>query len=367
MNNPSNMALLSLVLFWICLTDAQAQQPLSPKGTTNPSSTDSIKSIFSSFNDQGSLSYTLAAPTRCCDASCALGFCNGFTIPAPIAAGSPSQLTAASAPGITAFRGHHPAGRPGIPIPDVCSGSSVNPCVCDPMCRIRTTTFMSAYPKHHATPTATTIPDSTSSIAEPKPSEYDLVQAFHANDFSGSNQDTLPIIVQDSVRNPVSLIADIDLDVLDNYISTALIDKLGLFSSIVTLPTSQQKVVTLGEANNTFTVTPHATLMLNFLAGQTDALKKFADVDFNVFDLSDAKATAGGSANTSKPELFLGVRFLRAIGALSLTPEFAGNGVVDGVPVLVRDMSFVDDQGRDIDVERNLIVKKRVEDVKDEL
>ncbi|KAK4946604.1 hypothetical protein LTR10_014456 [Elasticomyces elasticus] len=363
MTNPSYMVLLFVFLFWSCLADAQSQQPLGATDASDPSSTDSIKSIFSSFSGQGSLSYTLASPTGCCESTCALGFCNGFTIPGPIATGSPSQTTAAPAPGITDHRGPHPSGR-SIPVPDVCSGrpSSINPCACGG-CGFKTTTLMSTYPAHH---TGAGILASASSIVSPKASEsdYNLVQVFNTNDFSGSNHDTLPIIVQDGTQNPVSLIADIDLDVLDNYISTALVEQLGLSSLTATLPTPQQQEVSLGEANNTPTVTPHAKITLNFLAGQAAALKKFAGVEFSVFDLP---TVAKGTPDQWEPELFLGVRFLRAVGALGLTAEFAGNGVVDGVPVLVRDMSFVDDQGRDIDVDGHVIVQKVIKDIKDEL
>ncbi|KAL6240811.1 hypothetical protein RBB50_012226 [Rhinocladiella similis] len=48
-----------------------------------------------------------------------------------------------------------------------------------------------------------------------------------------------------------------------------------------------------------------------------------------------------------KPELYLGVTFLRQAGALRLTDSFAGQGAVDGVPVLLRrfDVRARDDDG----------------------
>lgn len=228
------------------------------------------------------------------------------------------------------------------------------------------TSFVTEFPTattHHSAPTVTAAASGAGSSSVPATGEYDLVQAFHANDFSGANQDTLPIIVQDHSGNPVSLIADINLDVADNYISQALVAKLGLASSTVSLSSQKQQVVTLGEANDTFSVTPHATISLNLLAGPAAALKKFGDVEFRVFDLPTPKAKGDGIS--WEPELFLGVRFLRAVGALGLTADFAGNGVVDGVPVLVRDLAFVNSQGRDVDVNGRVLGAE--EDRKDEL
>lgn len=189
------------------------------------------------------------------------------------------------------------------------------------------------------------------------PAAFDMVQVFHDDELVGNNQDTLPILVQDGSGEPISLIANIDLDVTENYMSQAMLTKLGL-SSTTPVPTSAQHNVLLGQGNNTLRFTAQWKTSLNLLAGPSTRLKQFANVEFHVFELPPSPATG----DDWEPELFLGMAFLRAAGALTLSADFSGQGVVDGVPVLVRDMSFVDKTGREVDANGHPVNAKVVRD-----
>lgn len=74
---------------------------------------------------------------------------------------------------------------------------------------------------------------------------------------------------------------------------------------------------------------------MDLLTGPKDALKQFANVEFNIFDLP---SPFKGHNVMWEAEVFLGVNFLRNAGALRLADGFAGNGALEGLSVLVREI-----------------------------
>jgi hypothetical protein len=181
----------------------------------------------------------------------------------------------------------------------------------------------------------------------------DFLTQFHARELTGQNQDTLPMIVENGNHDPTTLIADIDLALTESYISGDMLSVLGLVDNTTktglttSIPTKDRQQVALGIDG--YLVTPTGRIELDILIGSVEALRHFRGVVFNVFEFPET----GG---TWQPEVFLGVDFLRRAGALRLAEGFAGNGVVEGVPVLVREVGVVDEK-----------VEKRKEEERDKL
>jgi len=203
-------------------------------------------------------------------------------------------------------------------------------------------------------PTGTWHASQSTGTPPPVPTGPDSpAQIYHAAELTGNDQDTLPIIVEDNSNEPFTLLADIDLSLTENYISSGILAALELVKSsrVVDIPKKNQRVAALG--NPAFEVTSHARITLDLLTGPDNGLKQFADVEFNVFDLP---VPAKGENTTWKAEVFLGMKFLRDAGALRLTDAFGGHGAVTGLPVLVRRMDgdelgsdqkeMVDDEAR---------------------
>lgn len=293
--------------------------------------------------------------TACCSRSCPDGHCRlNDAVPTYTPGG-----VSGSFPGRP--------GRPGLPDPlfpgrpdSGCPGGCGRECgiSCPCVCAKMVMTSISVA-QEVATTTTTTITGSPAATAKESPVkaaakdaeaagagksseqlDYELTAYFHTTELAGLNQDVIPVVVETQSKDPVTLLADIDLALMENYISSFFVQSLNLSSSLTALPKKPaQPAVALGVDG--FLVTPHSTIKLNLLAGPAKALKKFPDVAFNVFDLPVAELKGKW-----EPELFLGVTFLRQARALTLTKDFAGQGAVPGVPVLARDV-VVSDHGWD--------------------
>lgn len=169
--------------------------------------------------------------------------------------------------------------------------------------------------------------------------DFELTTYFHTGELAGQNQDVLPVVVETRSKDPVTLLADVDLALTENYISSFFVAALNLTSSTTPLPkTPGQQPVALGI--DAFLVTPHSSIALTLLAGPTQALKTYPDVRFNVFDLPVDQLKGKW-----EPEVFLGVTFLRQARALALATDFAAQGAVPGVPLLARDVVVSDAGG----------------------
>lgn len=182
--------------------------------------------------------------------------------------------------------------------------------------------------------------NATGSHHEAKPtggSTTDPAEAFHTFELAGQDQDTIPIIVENNSGEPVTLLADIDLALTENYISSGMLQALGISSKssrqLVSIAKPDQRVAAIG--NQALKVTPNAKITFDILAGPSSALRRFTNVKFNVFDVA---TTPKGGSMSWESELFLGVTFLRDADALRLSEEFSGNPALEGLPVLVRSM-----------------------------
>jgi len=404
------LSTIALVLSVALRAQAAGQAVLQdPKATT------SLKSIFNSFT---SAPIKLQPVTACCGDGCAIGLCNGRPASAgkPTAKIAASEATATVAfsldsaccarscpdghcrlddtvpiytpAGVGNFPGGRPGGRPGLPAPhfpgrpdSVCPGDCGRecglscPCVCarailtsvpfDPAAR-STTTTITGTARATATATATAEAEAEAEAVAEKPVaaaagstadlDFELTTFFHTTELAGQNQDVLPIVVETASNDPVTLLADIDLALMENYISSFFIKSLNLTSSLTAIPetTPPQDAVALGVDG--YLATPHSIIKLNLLAGPAQKLKRFQDVLFNVYDLPE-DALKG----KWEPELFLGVTFLRRASALTLTKDFAGQAAVSGIPLLARDV-VVSDAGWDA-----AVAGTKDRDVKDEL
>ena len=343
------------------LKNSQVQQP-------DPSVASSIKSIFSSLSAPPTSS---TSSNACCAPSCALGRCNDYFTPvvtAPPTAGhtvtaSPAIVTSscctAGCPDGACQRARfpwqpdrafpddgcsdrggctsvHPISNGPLVLPGGCDGR-----YCDPPTGTKLGTFTSIYPTpssvatpHQATPNGNIIPS-------PDDEGDDGTEIFHAVELAGFDYDTTPIIVTNSTGAPVTLLANIELALTENYISTAMLTALGLPSKssphqLINIAKPKQRTANLDGGN--LLVTLHAKINLDFLLGPSHALKHFANVEFNVFDLPDPSSSKTGVTVEWQREVFLGVTFLRDALALRLAEGFAGNPAVEGVPVLVRNL-----------------------------
>lgn len=354
--------LVPLFALLLASTSAAGAQQEALKGTKtqepNPTITASIKSIFSSLSGHHSAA-DANSESACCYASCALGLCNDFYTPGPTAPPDAAHTITAAPSTITKeacctarcddgfchdekhFWPHGP-----FPMNDGCgdrdcptltSGqawktwwpSGCKARFCGAPTGKKLGTMTSIYPTnateahHGAKPTGE--------------STVDPAEAFHTFEMAGQDQDTIPIILENNSGEPVTLLADIDLALTENYISSGMLHALGISSTssrqLVSIAKPDQRVAAIG--NQAFKVTPNAKITFDILTGPSSALKQFANVEFNVFDV--ATPPKGGSMPW-EPELFLGVKFLRDADALRLSEDFAGNAALEGLPVLVRSM-----------------------------
>ncbi|KIW99081.1 uncharacterized protein Z519_00744 [Cladophialophora bantiana CBS 173.52] len=173
--------------------------------------------------------------------------------------------------------------------------------------------------------------------------EGDTAQRFHAAELAGRDQDTLPIIVENTAKEPITLLADIDLALAENYISSRMLSALGISPTASELtPIAKKDRRPAALATPAFKVTPEAKITLNLLTQAETALKQFADVEFNVFDLPPISERGGVPW---EPEAFLGVVSLREASALRLVDGFVGHAALEGLPVLVRNMTRTDSAG----------------------
>ncbi|KAJ9605282.1 hypothetical protein H2200_009939 [Cladophialophora chaetospira] len=339
----------------------QPQQALKGSSTLteNPTITASIRSIFNSIGSQDSLAST-ATQTSCCSSGCALGLCNDFfyfytptptahvgkdpgTTAPPAVATDSACCTAGCADGFCNNKQfhHHPGKR--------CICYPPCPASCHPVRAVHLPTGNSAVPwwpddcsaRLCGGPTGKKLGEFTSIYPTPSPkshdaedahdASYDPTQDFHATELAGRDQDTIALVFEVSSKEPVTLLADLELSLTENYISAGMLEALGI--SPTTIPEADQRVAALGA--QALQVKPHANVSLDFLTGPKDALKHFANVDFNVFDLP---SSAQDGSLPWQPELYLGVVFLRDAGALRLAEDFAGNSALEGVPVVVRSL-----------------------------
>ncbi|KIX98317.1 uncharacterized protein Z520_05618 [Fonsecaea multimorphosa CBS 102226] len=339
------------------LVATQTQEP-------NPTITASVKSIFSSLSGDQSTTFDAKSFSGCCDPTCALGLCNGIypfdTTPPPDAArtgtASPAIATetCCSAGCPDGFCRGFERWRHGWPIA-ACVGRScavptgqrwshwtaidraepVVTCVgrtCFPGTNGPFMTIFKAADSgasHTAKPTDTPSPNANAA-------ETDPTRQFYAAELAGQDQDTLPIIVENNAKEPVTLLADIDLALIENYISSGMLSALGISptsSELSPIAKEDQRPAALGTP--AFKVTPESKITLNLLVGPAGQLKQFADVEFNVFDLPPVSERGGVPW---EPEAFLGLTFLREASALRLTDGFAGHAALEGLPVLVRDI-----------------------------
>ncbi|KAK5046417.1 hypothetical protein LTR84_008220 [Exophiala bonariae] len=368
-------------------------------GNLDPKSTASIKSIFSSFettHPSGNARIKPEAVTACCGEGCAIGLCNGRVAnsnPTLAAFNEGTQVRLDLAPTATACcsrscpDGHcrqhdavpvyHPGGvqggfpgrpgRPGLPGPlfpgrpeSSCHGGCGRecgiacPCVCAriiatsitvdraSLTATTTTTITGKAPSTATTQGSAPVVKEADSASGSQQLDFELTAYFHTSELAGQNQDVLPIVVETQAKEPVTLLADIDLALSENYMSSFFVAALNLSSATTPLPATgeqaQQQPVALGV--DAFLVTPYASLALTLLAGPTDALKTYPDVRFNVFDLP-----VDDLRGKWEPEVFLGVTFLRQARALALAKDFAGQGAVAGVPLLARDVVVSDAAG----------------------
>jgi hypothetical protein len=161
----------------------------------------------------------------------------------------------------------------------------------------------------------------------------DATKEFHAVELAGFDQDTLPIIVTNATGEPVTLLAGIDLNLTENYISSGMLTALGLSSPrVVNIAKPDQKAAALGA--EALKVTPYAKVSLDFLTGAQAVLKHFTDVEFDVFELSSYPE----GHVVWQPDVYLGVAFLTDALALRLADGFAGSPAIEGLPVLVRSL-----------------------------
>lgn len=405
---------IALILCAALCVQAADQAALQEGAKLDPEATASIKSIFNSFS---SPHIKPEPVTACCGEGCAIGLCNGrpadgIDKPTARIAASEATTTAASSlesaccsrscpdghcrlddtvPTYTpdGVSGVFP-GRPGLPSPffpgrpnSSCPGGCGRecgiscPCVCarviltsvyfDPEARSTTTTITgSARPTTTATAMAEaaneakaaakdaeaeeSVADAAGSSAE---LDFELTAYFHTTELAGLNQDVIPIVVETASKDPVTLLADIDLALMENYISSFFVQSLNLTSSLTAIPKTKPPQETVALGIDGYLARPHSTIKLNLLAGPSQTLKKFQDVPFNVFDLP-----LNQLKGKWEPELFLGVTFLRKAGALTLTKDFAGQAAVSGIPLFARDV-VVSDAGWDgaAAVEKDYIVR----------
>ncbi|OAP61955.1 hypothetical protein AYL99_04158 [Fonsecaea erecta] len=370
---PVFLPLFALLLSSLANATEQPQKTLKPTKTQepNPTITASVKSIFSSLSGDEGTTFDPKLATGCCGPTCALGLCNGIypfdTTPpadaARTATASPASVTetccSAGCPdgfcrGFERWKhwwpiacvGRHcavPTGQrwahwpPARPHPgQFCVGRNCGP-GSSQSDSIITSIFREADlgAIHDVKPTGT--PSPNANVAESDLTDF--TEQFHAAELAGQDQDTLPIIVENNAKEPVTLLADIDLALIENYISSGMLSALGIpsaSSAISPIAKKDQRPAALGTP--AFKVTPAAKITLSLLAGPQGALKQFPDIEFNVFDMPPVSERGGVPW---EPEVFLGLDFLREASALRLVDEFAGHAALDGLPVLVRDIKGV--------------------------
>ncbi|EXJ76243.1 uncharacterized protein A1O5_00751 [Cladophialophora psammophila CBS 110553] len=381
---PVFIPLLALVLSSSTNAAEQEQKALRPTKTQEPNPTivASVKSIFSSFSSPESTTFDPKSATGCCGPTCALGLCNGIypfdTTPPPDAArtatSSSSVVTEACCTagcpdgfcrGFERWRHWWPIGCVGrdcsVPTgqrwthwqPAVqTSGSSgraqprpTGECTgrdCPPGSSNNDGTLTTIFARAASTAIDDVKP-TASPLSNAEAAEGDAARWFHAAELAGRDQDTLPIIVENTAKEPITLLADIDLALAENYISSGMLSALGISptaSELTPIAKKDRRPAALGTP--AFKVTPEATITLNLLAGPKAALKQFADVEFNVFDLPPISERGGVPW---EPEVFLGVVFLREASALRLVDGFVGHAALEGLPVLVRNMTGTDSAG----------------------
>lgn len=165
----------------------------------------------------------------------------------------------------------------------------------------------------------------------------DVTEKYYARDLAGQNQDSLPIIVEDSQQDPLTLLATLDLALTENYIASSVIHALGLSSKLTPIPAKSQHQVALGV--DAVLVRPNYHITINLLAGSEN--RRFPGVVFSVFDPPHIHD------DPVEPDVLLGVNFLRQAQALTLVKEYIGKGALEGLPVLVPVVAAVekDDAG----------------------
>ncbi|KEF54408.1 uncharacterized protein A1O9_09574 [Exophiala aquamarina CBS 119918] len=393
---------IALVLSAALSAQATGQAALQEGVKLDPKATASIQSIFKSFTNPH---IAPEAVTACCGEGCAIGLCNGRpadSVDKPTARVAASDVTTTAVlrldraccsrscpdghcrlddtvptytPG--GMRGSfpgRPGGRPGLPAPffpgrpdSDCPGDCGRECGISCPCVCARKIFTSVHIDPAATSTTTTITGSVRATAAAEANDakaaaakdaeaeesvataagssteldFELTAYFHTTELAGLNQDVIPVVVETASKDPVTLLADIDLALMENYISSFFIQSLNLTSALTAIPktTPRQEAVALGIDG--YLASPHSTIKLDLLAGPSQKLKKFHDVSFKVFDLPFDQLKGKW-----EPELFLGVTFLRQASALTLTKDFAGQAAVGGIPLLARDV-VVSDAGWD--------------------
>ncbi|OAG44714.1 hypothetical protein AYO21_01204 [Fonsecaea monophora] len=370
MLSPVFVSLLAVLLSWPTVAIEQKQKNIGLTKTQepDPTITASVKSIFSSFSRDEDRTFDPKSASGCCNSTCALGLCNGIypfdTTPPPDAArtatASPAIATesccSAGCPdgfcrGFERFRHWWPIGcvGRGCAVPtgqrwnhlpphlhpgSRCEGRDCSPGVHQSDSPI-TTIFADA-----VSGAVDAVKPTDTAASSPKAANKEPTLQFHSAELAGQDQDTLPIIVENNAKEPVTLLADIDLALTENYISSGMLSALGLSSTssrLSPIAKEDQRAAALGTP--AFHVTPHAKISLNLLAGPKVALNQFADVAFNVFDLPSIHERAGVPW---EPEVFLGVVFLREASALRLVDGFSGHPALKGLSVVVRDIPGTD-------------------------
>ncbi|OQV07247.1 hypothetical protein CLAIMM_11706 [Cladophialophora immunda] len=268
---PMFLPLIALLLSSPAHATEQQQKTVGLTKTQepNPTITASVKSIFSSFSRDESLTFDPKSASGCCDPTCALGLCNGIypfdttsaPDPARTATAPPAIVTeaccSAGCPdgycrGFERWRHwwpigcvgrdcavptgqrwrHWPAGhRPSFR----CKGRD-----CPPGTGQSDSTIISIFQDADSGAIRGVKPTDTPS-PNPQAAESDPTPQFHAAELAGQDQDTLPIIVENSAKEPVTLLADIDLALTENYISSGMLSALASHPLLLPSARSQSK------------------------------------------------------------------------------------------------------------------------------
>lgn len=173
----------------------------------------------------------------------------------------------------------------------------------------------------------------------------DVTDTFYTVPLSGFHGAALPLITTNAHGEPITVIAYANASLFGNFISSSLVEELGLTKAIGVrsrapdyLP-ERDLTKSLG-----FETYPMGVVGLDVLAGVNDRLAR--DVQLTVFEAPDGSGRETGG--WWKADLVVGMQFLNRIQAIELTKEYTGSrdaGARHGLGVVVQRVFEVGKRG----------------------
>ncbi|KAK5956957.1 hypothetical protein OHC33_002446 [Knufia fluminis] len=177
-------------------------------------------------------------------------------------------------------------------------------------------------------PDTATEPEAAEDV-DPKLKE--VTNTFYSLPLSGFHGAALPLITTNGDDEPISLIAYANASLFGNFISSGLVDELGLSRSIVRGETEAlSEYIPERDLSTLFGYRTRklGIISLDVLAGRDDRL--VGGIRFGVFEAplspKDEADVEGGVEGWWKADVVVGMRFLNRVQGIRLTEEFSGLG-----------------------------------------